>query len=79
MTDIKAKVFTGDGTPVTWCIFCGAKVGQKSDRTGKIATAMYWCEPCVRNYCDQCSYAKEIAGAPVQHCLRCDAPLESLM
>jgi len=67
-----------DGTPVTWCLFCGAKVGQISERTDKKVTAVYYCPKCWRNYCDQCSYSKEINGNRIQLCLRCDFELEKI-
>ena len=73
----KWRIFTGDDTPVTWCLFCGANVGDTSEQTGKMVTAMYYCEGCWRNYCDQCSYTKKADGK--QHCLRCDTELECLI
>jgi hypothetical protein len=54
-----------------YCIFCGSTVGQESDRTGGTVTAVYDCPKCRRNYCSECSYAKD--GS--QYCLRCDSIL----
>ena len=62
-----------------YCIFCGSTVGQQSDRTGGKVTAVYDCPKCERNYCDQCSYAKDVEGHSVQLCLRCDGKLERVM
>ncbi len=76
--EVKAKIFKADGTSVTWCMFCGAKVGQESQRTGETAAAMFWCERCKKNYCDQCSCSREADGKRVQYCLRCDSRLENL-
>ena len=73
------KIHLANGTPVTWCLFCGAKVGQECETTGQKVTAIYYCEKCWRNYCDQCSYTKEISGKHVQLCLRCDSELEKVM
>ncbi|MCP5016561.1 MAG: hypothetical protein GY938_15045 [Ketobacter sp.] len=71
------RIFKADDTPVTWCSFCGANVGDASDRTGELTKAMYYCEGCWRNYCDQCSYTKKADGTP--HCMRCESELERLM
>ena len=72
----KARIHRADGSPVTWCMFCGAKVGQISDRTNKPVTAVYYCEKCLKNYCDQCSYEEDIDGKSVQLCLRCESRIE---
>jgi len=41
--------------------------------------AVYDCPKCNVNYCDQCSYEKEIDGKSVQLCLRCDSQIEKIM
>ena len=73
----KWRVFKSDGTPATWCGFCGANVNDVSERTKEVATAMYYCEGCRKNYCDQCSYRKKADGK--QRCLRCETELEQLL
>jgi len=70
----KWRTFKKDNIPITWCGICGTNVGDTSEYTGKIVTAMYDCEKCLKNYCDQCSYLNEADG--MQHCLRCDTELE---
>lgn len=55
MTESKWRIFKADNTPVTWCGFCGTKVGSVSEVTQQTVTAMYYCEQCWKNYCDQCS------------------------
>jgi hypothetical protein len=62
-----------------YCIFCGSTVGQISDRTENRVNAVYDCAKCKVNYCDQCSYEKEIDGRLVQLCLRCDSQMEKVM
>jgi len=37
------RIYMANGTPVTWCLFCGAKVGQISERTNKEEKAVYYC------------------------------------
>ena len=70
----KAKI--GYGNPGrAWCLFCGASPGDRSWRTDKIAGAIYYCEKCGRNYCDQCSSHAE-AGKGIVLCLRCDSKME---
>jgi hypothetical protein len=61
-----------------YCHFCGSTVGQISERTGDNVNAIYDCQKCMRNYCDQCSYGKEIEGQSVQFCLRCDNRIEQI-
>jgi hypothetical protein len=61
-------------TKYVYCFFCGSRVGQDSDRTGGIVTALYDCPKCWKNYCSECSYSKD----SVQYCLRCDSLLEEL-
>jgi len=78
MNEPKWPISRADGTSVTWCMFCGANVDEISERTGQKAKAMYYCEQCWKNYCDQCSYEKEVAGDQNQYCLRCDTKLERL-
>jgi hypothetical protein len=66
------KPFEPDGS------YCGASVGEISDRTYEQVYAVYDCLKCKSNYCDQCSYGKEIDGDLVQMCLRCDSIIEKL-
>jgi hypothetical protein len=61
-----------------YCHYCGASVGEISDRTEEQVYAVYDCLKCKSNYCDQCSYGKEIDGDLVQICLRCDSKLEKV-
>jgi uncharacterized C2H2 Zn-finger protein len=63
---------------MAYCIFCGSTVGQVSDRTGENVNAVYYCPKCGLNYCDQCSYQKEIAEQKVQFCLRCDSEMDKV-
>jgi len=70
---------SGDNFFKPYCHFCGSTVGQISERTGEIVNAVYDCEKCKVNYCDQCSYEKEIDGNKVQFCLRCDSEIEKVM
>lgn len=58
------------------CNFCGASVGEISERTKEQVNAIYDCPKCGVNYCDQCSYENEIDGESVQLCLRCDSKLD---
>ena len=62
-----------------YCHYCGSTVGQTSERTEKSVQAVYDCGKCNVNYCDQCSYEKEIDGKLVQLCLRCDSQIEKVM
>ncbi len=63
-----------------YCIFCGSTVGQISDRTDEIVTAIYDCPRCDSNYCDQCSYAKVTDdGISIQYCLRCNSEMDKVM
>jgi hypothetical protein len=55
----------------TYCISCGSTAGQESEKTGGLVTAVYECPKCLRDYCSECSYAKE--GA--QYCPSCDSIL----
>ena len=61
-----------------YCFFCGSTVGQESERTDELVTAVYFCERCERNYCDQCSYEEEVCGVPRQLCMRCDNPMKKV-
>jgi hypothetical protein len=61
-----------------YCHYCGALVGEISDRTDELVKAVYDCLKCRLNYCDQCTYAKKIDGELVQLCLRCDNKLEKV-
>ena len=60
------------------CNYCGASLGEVSDRTDEHVHAVYDCLKCRVNYCDQCSYGKEIDGELVQMCLRCDSIIEKV-
>jgi hypothetical protein len=60
------------------CIFCGSTIGQISDRTEGNVTAVFYCQKCRSNYCDQCSYEKKINGKLRQYCLRCDSEIEKV-
>ncbi|MFH0725187.1 MAG: hypothetical protein V2B19_02345 [Pseudomonadota bacterium] len=61
-----------------YCFFCGATVGQLSDRTEEKVSAIYDCPKCRVNYCDQCSYEKEADGELAQFCLRCESKIEKV-
>ena len=78
MAENRAKLTLADGSPVTWCMFCGATVGQTSDRTGAEVTGVFYCPKCCKTYCDQCSYSEEAGGSRVQLCLRCDSQMEAV-
>jgi hypothetical protein len=60
------------------CHYCGASVGEISQRTEEQVYAVYDCLKCKSNYCDQCSYGKEVDGEFVQMCLRCDSIIEKV-
>jgi hypothetical protein len=62
-----------------YCHFCGATVGQISDATEEKVSAIYDCPKCKVNYCDQCSYGKNMDGKLVQFCLRCESKIEKVM
>ncbi len=59
------------------CSYCGACVGEESQRTGKVATAIFDCPECKANYCDQCSYHREQEPS-VQKCIRCESVIEKV-
>jgi hypothetical protein len=61
-----------------FCHFCGATVTEISERTDEIVSSIFDCPKCCLNYCDQCSYTKEINGKEVQLCLRCDSKLDKV-
>ena len=63
---------------VPYCNYCGAKVGEISERTEEKVNAIYNCDKCCYNYCDQCSYETEENGKTVQKCLRCENIIEKL-
>lgn len=63
---------------IPYCHFCGAKIGEISERTDEKVTAIFDCEKCWYNYCDQCSYEAEENGKKVQKCLRCDSIIEKV-
>ncbi len=60
------------------CHYCGALVGEISERTEEQVHAVYDCLKCRSNYCDQCSYGKEVDGQLVQRCLRCESIIEKV-
>jgi len=62
-----------------YCHFCGATIGQISERTENLVNAIFYCEKCNVNYCDQCSYEKETDGHLAQFCLRCENQIEKVM
>jgi hypothetical protein len=61
-----------------YCHYCGASVGETSDRTQEQIYAVYDCLKCRSNYCHQCSYGKEINGKLIQMCLCCDSKLDKV-
>ncbi len=61
-----------------YCHFCGAEVGDISDRTNKKVSTIYDCQKCKVGYCDQCSYSKE-DNPNIQLCLRCDSVIEKIV
>ncbi|MCW5202446.1 MAG: hypothetical protein QTN59_01650 [Candidatus Electrothrix communis] len=75
----KQKNSSSDNQIKASCHYCGATVGESSQRTEETVTAMYDCEKCNVNYCDQCSYEKVIDGHAKQFCLRCESEIEKLM
>ena len=50
------------------CGFCGASVGEISERTEEKVNTIYDCPRCRNNYCDQCRYEKQIDAKKVQLC-----------
>ena len=62
-----------------YCHFCGATIGQVSEPNEKLVNAIFYCEKCRLNYCDQCSYEKETDGHLAQFCLRCDNQIEKVI
>jgi hypothetical protein len=62
-----------------YCHFCGSTVGQISDRTENLVNAIYDCEKCEVNYCDQCSYEEKIDDNLVQFCIRCENRIEKVI
>ena len=64
---------------MAYCHYCGATVGQISDRTEEKVNAIYDCPKCKVNYCDQCSYGKDMDGKLVQFCLRCESKIGKVM
>jgi Zn finger protein HypA/HybF involved in hydrogenase expression len=62
-----------------YCHFCGASVGDVSERTGNKAEAIYDCPKCRVNYCSQCSALKNdsVDGAVI--CLRCNSKMERVV
>ncbi len=59
-----------------YCHYCRSTAGQISECAEKSVKAVYDCEKCNVNHCDQCSYEKEIDGKLAQFCLRCDGRIE---
>jgi len=62
----------------TYCQYCGSTIGEISQRTEELIIAMYDCEKCKVNYCDQCSYPNDIDGQIKQFCLRCESEIEKV-
>jgi hypothetical protein len=60
------------------CHYCGSTVGEISQRTEELTNAMYDCEKCNDNYCDQCSYENDIDGQVKQFCLRCESEIKKI-
>jgi hypothetical protein len=60
-----------------YSLFCGARVGEISQRTEEMTHAIYDCPKCDRYYCGQCSYNKD--GFHFQFCLRCDSKIKKVM
>ncbi len=58
------------------CFFCGSTLGQISQATEHLVNAIYYCKKCRVDYCDQCSYEKQINGKSKQLCSRCDTVLK---
>ncbi len=56
-----------------YCSFCGASIGEISERTGKKVISIYDCRKCKTNYCNECSKKSKTKGERelVQICLRC--------
>jgi hypothetical protein len=79
MRNEKPVISSCDNRLKAYCIFCGSTVGQISDRTENRVNAVFYCSRCRANYCDQCSYEKEIDGVLVPLCLRCDSQMERVM
>ena len=75
----KQKTFSHKNQFKVYCHFCGSTVGQISERTENLVNAIYDCEKCNVNYCDQCSYEEEIDGHMAQFCLRCESRIEKVM
>ncbi len=70
---LKGALFSMEKNFEPQCMFCGASVGEISERTNKQVEVVYYCPKCRINYCSECSYEKEIDGK--QFCLRCDSLL----
>ena len=79
MTQKKQKTVSNNKTLKAYCFFCGSTIGQISDRTEENVTSIYDCLTCKSNYCDQCSYEKEVKGKLVQFCLRCNSEIEKVL
>jgi hypothetical protein len=60
-----------------YCSFCGASVGEESEGTGIVVTAIFDCPKCMMNYCDQCSYHRD-ENPSIQKCLRCESVIEKV-
>ena len=78
MSKKKPETISNNKMIKTYCIFCGSTIGQTSDRTGEDVTAIYDCLKCKSNYCDQCSYEKEVNKKSVQFFLRCNSEIEKV-
>ena len=60
------------------CNYCGARIGEISERTEEKVNSIYYCKKCVYNYCDQCSYETKEENKKVQKCLRCENIIEKV-
>jgi hypothetical protein len=57
MTKTKWRIFKTDGTPVTWCSFCGANVGDISERTNELTTIPVRASEALTGIADPTSYS----------------------
>jgi len=74
----KKETLSHDNPIQSSCDYCGSTVGEISQRTEEQVDAIYDCLKCKANYCDQCSYEKEVDGQLVQQCLRCESIIEKV-
>jgi len=62
-----------------YCHFCGASVGDVSERTGNKVESIYDCPKCWVNYCSQCSALKDDSLDGIVICLRCNSKMERVL